>query len=189
MKVVPRLLLICLILFAVSCYPVRYDGPYKGRVVDADTGLPIQGVVVLGEWSKGMMTPAGTVHSYYDVAETVTDKNGDFEIRGLGLKILTTVEPMNVLIFKSGYEYIGLGPWESFKITDYPVRKIVWQGDRAIIPLKKLTLEERKERSSPSPPSSNAPFEKVRMMLLELAKDDFERGMPTIEVWQGKKIE
>lgn len=184
-----RILGCLLMVIMSSCYPVRYDGPYKGRVIDAETGQPIEGVVVLGEWSKGLMTPAGTVHSYYDVAETVTDKNGDFEIPGLGLKILTRVEPMNVLIFKAGYEYIGMGPWESFRKDGILKRKVTWRGDRAIIPLRKLTMEERKKGHGPPEPPSKAPFEKVRLMLLEIDKEDIERGFSSRGVWNGKKIE
>jgi hypothetical protein len=139
-----------LFFFPACCYPVRYDGPYKGKIIDAETGTPIEGVVVLGEWSKVAATPAGGVSSYYDAQETVTDKNGEFEIPGLGLKILSNVAPMNVLIFKAGYEYIGIGPWESLKLDGGLLeKKIAFEGEKAIIPLKKSTLEERKTRRMP----------------------------------------
>jgi hypothetical protein len=40
-------LLSCLVLFLVivGLILVRYDGPYKGRVLDAETGKPLEGVV------------------------------------------------------------------------------------------------------------------------------------------------
>ncbi len=31
-------------------YPVRYDGPYHGKVVDEKTQEAIEGAVVYGEW-------------------------------------------------------------------------------------------------------------------------------------------
>ncbi len=69
--------------FLPGCaYPFRYDGTYKGKVVDADTGQPIEGVVVLGVWETVTITPAGGTHDYYDAKETVTDKNGEFLISG-----------------------------------------------------------------------------------------------------------
>ena len=91
---------------AGCAYPIRYDGPYQGRVIDAETKQPIEGVVVLGVWYKEEPNVAGSTSTFYDAKETVTDKNGDFKIPGMGLKILSNVGTMNVLIFKAGYEYM-----------------------------------------------------------------------------------
>ncbi len=171
------------------CYPVRYDGPYKGKIVDANTGQPIEGVVVLGVWYKELPTPAGAVSSYYDAMETVTDKNGEFEIPGLGLKILSNVTPMNVLIFKAGYEHLGLWLWESFKEDEILKKKVVWEGNKAVISLRKLMMEERRKRiPSPDVPSE-APIKKVRLMLKEINKEDVELGLKPRNIWRGEKIE
>jgi hypothetical protein len=41
------------LMFTAGCaYPIRYDGPYEGRVIEAETKQPIEGVVVLGVWYK-----------------------------------------------------------------------------------------------------------------------------------------
>lgn len=179
--------LIYFLLFLPACaYPIRYDGPYEGRVVDAETGKPIEGVVVLGVWYKEAPTVAGAVSSYYDARETVTDKNGNFNIPGKGLKILSNVGVMNVLIFKAGYEYIGLGTWEAFKEDEILRNKINWEGKKVIIPLKKLTMAERK---SPPDPPSETPLEKVIMMLKEIDKNDRERGLKTRGIWKGERYE
>ena len=175
------LLSILLLLSSSCCYPLRYDGPYKGKVIDAETGKPIEGVVVLGVWYKEIATPAGGVSSYYDAAETVTDKNGEFEIRGLGLKILTNVGPMDVLIFKAGYQYIGMGPWESFKEDEILRRRVQWEVNRAIIRLKRLTIEGRKRQGSPDFPSE-APRHKIREILEEINKDRNERGLKSVGI-------
>ena len=180
------ILIMLLIIATGGCdYLVRYDGPYKGKVVDADTRTPIKGVVVLGVWYKETPTPAGAVSSYYDSKETVTDKNGEFEIPGMGLKIFSTVAPMNVLIFKVGYEYIGLGPWESFKMDPIFRKKIAWEGKKAIIPLRKLTMEERNQKGSPDF-SAQIPGEKMELMLEEINSDRSERGLDPYRL-QGNK--
>lgn len=180
---------ILFLLLAGCCYPVRYDGPYKGRVIDADTGQPIEGVVVLGVWYKVAVTPAGGVSSYYDAAETVTDKSGNFEIRGLGLMILTNVDVMDVLIFKAGYQYMGSGPWDSFKEDKILRKRIKWDDERAIIPLRKLTVEERRRSMTfPPLPPGGASIEKVRLMLKEINKDAIERGVDIIDTWKGGKV-
>jgi hypothetical protein len=165
---------------------IRYDGPYEGRVIDADTGEPIEGVVVLGVWNTETPTPAGAVHHYYDATETVTDRNGDFKIKGLGLLVLSDVIPMDVLIFKAGYEYLGLGPWSGLKKSYLTSKKIKWDGEKAIIPLKKLTMEERRKNVPPLPPGE-APYEKIKRMLEEYNKNSRELGLGIIDMWRDMR--
>jgi hypothetical protein len=182
--------IVCLLLLVAltACSPIRIDGPYKGRVIDAETGQPIQGVVVLGVWYTSAAGPGGGSHTYHDAAETVTDKDGNFEIKGLGLKIMTTVKPINVVIFKAGYEYLGMTPWASFRIDEIYRKMIKWDGNRAIIPLKKLTMEERRKQGDPPDPPSGASLIKVRLMLNEINKDRRERGLPPRQLWEGGKL-
>ena len=147
-KILLILILIYLVMSVTSCYGfavVRKDGPYEGRVIDVDTGEPIEGVVVLGVWYKQHPGSGGAVSEYYDAMETVTDKKGEFKINGLGLLIISNVIPMDVLIFKAGYEYES-GLWSALKKY---AKKIKWEGDKAIIPLKKLTMEERRKQGTP----------------------------------------
>lgn len=163
------------ILATLTCaHAIRYDGPHKGRVIDADTGAPIEGVVVLGVWNTEKATPGGAVHDFYDARETTTDKNGDFEISGMGLKILGNVTPMDMLIFKAGYEHIGLYPWASLKEDILLRKKIKWEGEKAIIPLKKLTMEERRKRFGSY--YVDIPTEKQKLILQEIKKEDKEIG-------------
>lgn len=168
-----------------SYYASRVDGPYKGKVVDAETGQPIAGVVVLGTWYRQFPSPGGAVSKYYDAKETVTDKNGDFEIKGLGRLIMSNIIPMDVLIFKAGYEYIGMGPWESLKLDGGLLEhKVAWEGDRAIIPLRKLTMEERRNNIPPLPPGE-APYNKIKLMLGEYNKNTKDLGLGIIDVWRN----
>lgn len=153
---------------------IQYDGPYEGRVIDAETRQPIEGVAVLGVWYKEHPTVAGAVSTYYDAKETVTDKNGEFRIKGFGLKIMSNIY-MNVLIFKSGYEYIGSYMWDSFKEDELLRTKISWEGKKAIIPLKKLTMQERKTRHADKEP---IPDKKQRLLIKELNKEYKELGVP-----------
>jgi hypothetical protein len=141
--------------------------------VDADTGKPIDGVVVLGVWNKEYPTAAGGVTKFYDAMEIVTDKNGEFEISGQGLRILSFLEPVKILIFKAGYEYVS-GSWDSLKESYLYKEKIKWEGNKAIISLKKLTAEERLRRGDPP---FIAPAEKMKLMLQEFSKNRVERGL------------
>ena len=166
---------ILLVLATFTCaYGIRYDGPYSGRVIDADTGAPVEGVVVLGVWNTEKVTPAGAIHDFHDARETVTDKNGDFEIPGMGFMILGNVTPMDVSIFKAGYEHIGMTSWASLKEDLILRKKIKWEGKKAIIPLKKLTMEERKKRFGSH--YVDIPNEKQKQLLIEIKKEDKEIG-------------
>jgi len=166
---------IALVSNACCVNPARIDGPYEGKIVDADTGEPIVGVVVLAEWDKSLVTAAGGTHTYYDAEETVTDKDGEFKIRGKGLLIMSSIGPIYIYVFKAGYEYIGTMPWYALKNW----REVKWDGEKAIIPLKKLTMEERKEQGSPDYPSES-PEEKIRLMLKEINKDRAEKGLEPV---------
>ena len=182
-------LTIFLWIFTTGCvqYIARYDGPYEGKIIDAETRVPIEGVVVLGVWNNEAPTVAGAVSSYYDARETITDAKGDFKVPGKGLKILSDVGVMNVLIFKAGYEYIGLGTWEAFK--EDSSFKVRWEGEKAIIPLRKLTMDQRrKEGMSPPLPPGEAPIEKVRLMLKEINKNAVEIGADIIDTWNGGTV-
>lgn len=174
-----------LLLLPACAYSIRYDGPYKGRIIDAETKQPIEGVVILGVWYKETPTVAGAVSSYYDAMETVTDKDGEFEILGLGLKILSNVAPMNVLIFRAGYEHLGLWPWESFKGDEILKEKVLlWDGDKATISLRKLTMGERRKRGAPPLPPGQAPKKKIILMLNEYNKEVVELGGEPITNWR-----
>ena len=160
--------LCCHLILLTSSYAARIDGPYRGRVIDADTREPIEGVVVLGTWDRETPTVAGATHQYYDAMETVTDKNGEFEIKGLGVLLMSNIIPMEVLIFKAGYEYEGGGwrPGNSF------YEKLTWDGKRGIIPLRKLTMEERRKQGPPSRPS--IPIERMKLLTEEINKERIE---------------
>jgi len=54
----------------------------------------------------------------------------------MGLRILSRLDIMDVLIFKAGYEYIGKMPWDAFKLDLILSKKIKWEKDKPIIPLK-----------------------------------------------------
>jgi len=163
-------------LYYIGCLqPVRYEGPYRGKVVDADTGAPIAGAAVLGVWYREYLTVAGGVGRYYDAREVLTDANGDFTIQGQGLLLLSNVIPGSTVIFKAGYEYFEFSSlaWEDLK-EGRPHAEIRWEGKKALIPLKKLTLEERKKRLIGL--AGSFPQKKQKLLIRELNKESIELG-------------
>jgi hypothetical protein len=166
-----------------------YEGSHKGRVVDADTGEPIEGVVVLGVWETEWPSPGGGVTSYYDTREAVSDKQGEFSVPGLGVRIVINLLPMRPIIFKAGYEYLEFY-WDTESLNDEKACgvSVRWDGKVPIIPLRKLSLEERKKGYSPRLPHSEASYENVKFYLKEWNKDRVERGVKPLADWGGVKL-
>ena len=72
----------------------------SGTVIDAETGKPIEGAVVLVEWTKAEGVPGLTSTKSYKVVEAVTDKDGKFTVENVK-KIL--IDPPDVTVYKKGY--------------------------------------------------------------------------------------
>lgn len=86
--------LLAMLLFITGCY-----AEITGTVVDAETGKPIEGAVVLVEWTK----THGFGHTYtesYKVVEAITDKDGKATIAGT---FSPTVNVPHVTVYKKGY--------------------------------------------------------------------------------------
>ena len=68
-------------------------------------------------------------------------------------------------------------------------RQDQWKGSKAIMSLRRLAMEDRKrDPLYPPLPPTDAPLEKVRLMLQEINKDLEEHGFKKIEILRGKKI-
>ena len=164
-----------LIYYGMPLELVYYEGDYHGKVIDAETLQPIESAVVLGVWYKEYATVGGPVGKYYDARETVTDKNGDFTIEGMGIRFVTHLQKTYIVFFKAGYDKIGPTPWETLKTSTYLRDRMKWDGEKAIIALKKLPLKERLRRLLPNI-DSEIPSYKQKMMRKEIEKELLDRG-------------
>lgn len=111
------LFLIIIMLFLSSgCY-----GDITGTVVDVETGKPVEGAVVLVEWTmtKGLGL---TYTKSYKVVEALSDKEGKFSVEGVSNPL---VNPPDLTIYKKGYVV-----WNNLKIfPDYKKREdFKWQS-------------------------------------------------------------
>ena len=55
-------------------------GPYRGRMIDAQTRAPLAGAVVVALWRRDRVYPFQVNSEHYAVRETVTDSDGRFVI-------------------------------------------------------------------------------------------------------------
>jgi hypothetical protein len=117
--------------------PLDYSAlPFQVKVVDAETGLPLEGVIVDAQWR--MESRGGHSLGWFTATEAVTDKEGIARMPGWGpLRIpnmrggylaqgrLTPNEP-SLMLYLDGYHLQGVGPddWQSTYL-DHPY----WTGD------------------------------------------------------------
>jgi len=82
------------ILITTGCYL-----PISGRVIDAETNKPIEGAVVLVEWTKTIGFGLTRTESY-KVAEAISDKDGEIRLSGCYSPV---VNKPHVTVYKKGY--------------------------------------------------------------------------------------
>ena len=73
-------LLFILVLVSGCRSGVEQWGPFRGRMVDAETGAPIAGAHVMVSWERDYPNPVHWTQRFYDAQETTTDADGRFEI-------------------------------------------------------------------------------------------------------------
>jgi hypothetical protein len=104
-------LVLVLTCIAVLCLPssasARTEGPFTAQIVDAETGAPLAGVVVVARYEKKTASSVHPETSFYDLDETVTDAEGRFTVAARSLPISTplshVVGPI-FIFFKGGYK-------------------------------------------------------------------------------------
>lgn len=98
MKSKKRLTLIVLSILGVFLAAIFLSG-VTGIVVDAENGQPIEGAVVLLEWTTSKGLP-GLMHTESErVIELVTDKEGHFRVAG----VFPFIDTPHITVYKKSY--------------------------------------------------------------------------------------
>ena len=101
---------IVMIVLLAACTVTYQFAPIGATVVDAETGKPLEGVVVTANWElvKGSLD-GPRYFGQLDVKETVTDKDGRFTFAGFTKEDSSGAElresDPQILVFKAGYEF------------------------------------------------------------------------------------
>ncbi len=146
-------------------YLDRYRGPYRGSVVDADTGAPLAGAVVVAAWSRDRIYPLHSVNEPYAVMEAMTDADGRFSIEAKELEEHAprrTLRP-EFLIFLPGY-----GSFPGFQRAPSGFLGDVFEGIGTTIKLARLGdhLERRSHLRAISPHSfTEKPFKDLPQLM------------------------
>ncbi len=118
------------LLLSTGCSMLNHT-TYRGKIIDAETLKPIEGVVVIAQWLECWPgIGAGELCDFEMVRETLTDKNGDWSItgpkgedtqefgyiRGILSFVVHYTLPPHFYTYKRGYMGRGhsLGAFEAF---------------------------------------------------------------------------
>ncbi len=92
-----------------SASQTEVRGPFRGRIVDRETGRPIEGAVVLAVWETRAFSPLGHGgQAFHDSREAVSGADGHFEIPQLPTPLATLdLQPPMLFFFAPGYVLAG----------------------------------------------------------------------------------
>jgi len=164
----------------------RTEGPLIAQVVDAATGKPIAGVIVVALYQK--KTPGG-VHpntDFYDLDETVTDADGRFSFPARELPTSTPLVHVigpEMIIFKAGYAGWRFQGVDSRQHVDFGVREAAvaegWRKFKTTGVVIEITPVKSRDERSVALGRANyfPPIPEGRAPLLRKALDDEGRAI------------
>ena len=120
-------------------------GPWKGKVIDHDTKEPIEGAAVVAVFTADRFGGGGgPVEKFVDAKETVTDKDGNWEIPAYSPVSMPLIREMNdprFTIFKPGYGALPINNSGEGNLIDLMAS---FGRGGGVVELPKLTDKERK---------------------------------------------
>ena len=159
------------LLWIISSPLIHIYGPYKGKVVDLETGAPIEGAAVFIEFSTvGIYSSS----AYGGATETITDENGEFSIFWrpvLSLRPVAKWKPHGyVAIFKPGY---GAYPGHAKARPRFKVGGTIPENEYVTIGLPQLgSVEERKKNLRNISISGDVPERKYNKLSKLVEEED-----------------
>jgi hypothetical protein len=109
-RLVAGLVLVVSLTGACGGHLIYPSGPYRGRVIDADTGQPLAGAVVVARWFLEHPLAVHGTATAYDVDEVLTDDQGGFVIpRRTHATLVGSIQEPRFTIYALGY-----GPYPGF---------------------------------------------------------------------------
>jgi hypothetical protein len=122
-------------------------GPFRGQIVDAETGAPIPGAHFMVMWERDNPNPVHWTQSFFDAQETVTNADGRFEIPRRWRFFILLVSTPRFDAFAPGYVA------ESSEVTPRGGQTYV---DKTILRMRRLTTRKERCDRLPGGPSMDA---------------------------------
>jgi hypothetical protein len=145
-------LALCALLIYTACsiIPIRTPGTYAGTVVDAQTGAPVEGAVIVVAWQRCHLIEFEGCGAGYSIREAITGPSGQFSIFALPapdwnpLTFIASREPQ-FLIY--AVEYL---PMESFGDGTLSSGQVLRRASRPRIQLERGDSDDQLRRAIPS---------------------------------------
>ena len=185
--------LIIMVMFLMISFSYAKTKTFCGKVIDADMGESIEGAVVVVYWYEASWIPFGEwIVRLKDVKETLTDKNGEWTIKGpagSGVNSLAyDTALMGVTFYTREPEFIVFKPgycsWPNgFSIDACRNRiKIIGSRDEGIgeggtLELPKLTKREDRLRALPGPVGGEGTLEKQKEFIRLINQESGDLGL------------
>ncbi len=153
-------------------------GPFRGQVVDVETGQPIAGAAVLMTWWKIIPNPVQGAEKFYDAREAVSDAAGHFEVARFSPPFFRLgIQPPRFTVFAPGYEHVGT-------VVTPP------EGERFVAPtvvqMRRLkTQKELLEKSRARP--AGVPLEKMTELTRAINVERQMLGFDALPIVHPKK--
>lgn len=181
MKIALKILVLLFFWILLSACTISHEfGPYKGKVVDAETNESIEGAVVFIQFfTEGQLSPGGSVKYFADAVEVLTDANGEFFISPHRINLFRVrhlwFRHGKVIIFKPGY---GAYPGHIDTTPEFDYGSLP-EDEYVTIKLPKLkTREERIDNlGNAGDYSLDVPYEKIRHILTLSNEEAVELGL------------
>jgi hypothetical protein len=174
--------LAALLLPLQACAQLTYSAKeIHGKIVDADTGQPLEGVNIIAQW-KIDRAWVGDEKALLHVTEAVTDKDGNYSFPAWGPITLPPLadfgegrDPL-ISIFKSGYdvEFLDNGIVSDIRYRRTPLGEFKWNGATTKLKKWKGNVRDywwRVGVMSGGLPDSNKAWRKYPRMALVLIKE------------------
>ena len=187
---------LAIVAVALSLSACAATGPYRGRVVDAETKQPLVGAVVLVYWNR--LTPGlghGPVSSFLDAEETLTNIHGEF---------LVAEDPPAVwapwawrsrpyfTIFLPGYAYFPRHAQTNppYMQTGYDELLKVMETQHVVFELPKLEERDARTKAVLMVDPLVVPYTKIPIFVQSLNEERRRLYLPPVprnDMWENRR--
>ena len=159
--------LVLMMFLGASLAEMTLAATYSGKVVDAETGKPLQGAVIVVVWYKKAIYSMDGPEYFHNARETLTDREGNFSMdasEGINWNPLTWIETPRIAVYHPGYWPLSDAYPREFR-DPYGMDDAMKKG--AVVKLPKLKTDEelRKFADLTSSVSMGAPRERIPNLL------------------------
>jgi len=160
--------------FASSASFYYSDGPWMGKIIDAETKEPIEGAVIVAIWKKIIPSPTGSSSRFLNATEVLSEDKGIFTIPRYeainmipfcwieGPDIFTVYKPGYSAFPGPGYKYFKYFPNSPLRVDRKALEELLKKG--ITVELLKLKTQEERIENIPGDPYADIRSNKLPLL-------------------------